>query len=71
VREIPSENTPPPLQFVQCNRIIHLGYVAVVFNLRPADMLDFILGWSTLDIIGDDDLKDSDEKIDEKKSDAK
>ena len=79
VREIPSENTPPPLQFAQCNRIIHLGYVGVIFNVRPGEILDFILGWSTLDIIGDDDLKDPDDaasttevkKNDEKKSDAK
>ena len=37
-----------------CNHFFHLGRRGVVFNLRYAEILDFLLGWTTLDICGDD-----------------
>jgi len=32
----------------------HIGFVGLVWNARYMEMVDFILGWSTLDIAGDD-----------------
>ncbi len=37
-----------------CNHYIHFGRRGVVFNLRYVEILDFLLGWTTLDICGDD-----------------
>jgi len=37
-----------------CNHFIHLGRGGVVLNLRYLEILDFLLGWTTLDICGDD-----------------
>ena len=31
--------------------------MGLVLNLRFMEMLDFVLGWSTLDIVGDDGKK--------------
>jgi hypothetical protein len=39
------------------NGIIYLGYAGGVFNLRIADILDFILGWNALAVSGDDDFE--------------
>jgi hypothetical protein len=47
-------NAPPPLTFLQCRRNIHLGWAGLHATFRPLDMVDFILGWTTLDILGDD-----------------
>lgn len=51
------DNPPPKMQFIECNRMFHLGWIGIVLNLRPAEMLDFILGWTTLDIVSDDGLE--------------
>lgn len=32
----------------------HLGYIGLVWNARWTQVLDFILGWTTIDIAGDD-----------------
>jgi len=48
------DNAPPPVTFMQCRRNIHLGWVGLHASFRPLDMVDFILGWTTLDILGDD-----------------
>ena len=32
----------------------HLGYVGFVWNARYMEIVDFFVGWTTLDIIGDD-----------------
>ncbi len=32
----------------------HLGYVGLVWNLRYQEVLDFLLGWTTFDLAGDD-----------------
>jgi hypothetical protein len=51
---IKHDNSPPPITFMQCRRNIHLGWIGFHASLRPLDIIDFILGWTTLDIIGDD-----------------
>jgi len=35
----------------------HLGYVGLVWNARWMEMVDFIVGWTTIDIAGDDGTK--------------
>jgi len=37
-----------------CLHFLHLGYAGLVANLRYYEILDFILGWTTLDIACDD-----------------
>ena len=46
--------TPPTLQFLECERSLHLGWVGVHFLFRPVDLLDFVVGLTTVDILGDD-----------------
>ena len=36
--------------------MFHLGWIGIVLNLRPAEMLDFILGWTIYDYVNDDKL---------------
>jgi hypothetical protein len=36
---------------------IHLGHVGLVSNFRWGEILDFALGWTTLDIANDDGVK--------------
>ncbi len=43
----------PPYAFA-CTKYLHLGYVGLVNNLRFAEMADFLAGWATLDLAGDD-----------------
>ncbi|MFH1354958.1 MAG: hypothetical protein ABIH19_02285 [Candidatus Omnitrophota bacterium] len=38
-----------------CPKVIHLGWIGFDFGCKLWDMLDFILGWTTLDI-GEDDV---------------
>jgi len=35
----------------------HLGYIGLVWNGRYTQILDFVLGWTTLDICGDDGVE--------------
>jgi len=44
----------PWTPFVQWDRAVHLGWVGVYLICRPVDVADFVLGWTTLDIMGDD-----------------
>ena len=37
-----------------CMHILHLGYVGLMFNLRYMEMVDFVAGWTTFDLAGDD-----------------
>ena len=41
--------TPACVHFVP-----HVAYIGVVWNARYTEMVDFMLGWTTLDICGDD-----------------
>lgn len=57
VRMISEGDVPPPLQFMECERSLHLGWIGINLGLRPVDLVDFILGWTTLDILHDDTVK--------------
>jgi len=47
-------HSAPPITYFQCRRNVHLGWIGIHASLRPLDIVDFILGWTTLDILGDD-----------------
>ena len=47
-------NAPPPITFMQCRRNFHFGWFGLHASLRPLDIIDFLVGWTTLDILGDD-----------------
>ena len=59
VRMLGEDDSPPTLQFIECQRVLHLGWIGFFAHLRPVDLADFILGWATLDIAGDDHIKQS------------
>ena len=45
----------PPSYSPACVHFLpHIAYVGLVWNLRYAEMADFLLGWFGLDIAGDD-----------------
>ena len=54
VRLMRGENPPPLLQFFMCDRILHVGWLGIHARLSPLDVVDFLLGWTTLDLMGDD-----------------
>ena len=37
-----------------CNHFIHFGHSGIVLNVRYLEVLDVLLGWTTLDLCGDD-----------------
>ena len=45
---------PPPAYFPACTHYVHLLFIGVVANAKYAEMLDFLLGFTTLDIACDD-----------------
>lgn len=61
VRMSMEDNLPPLLCFFECDRGVHLGWIGLHFTLRPVDLIDFVLGWTTLDILGDDHLTQPEE----------
>lgn len=52
---------PGPDYLISCPHYIHLGWIGVVASPRYLEMLDFVLGFTTLDI-GWDDLEHIDDK---------
>ncbi len=46
----------PPYAFA-CLHYLHLGYAGLAFNVRWGEMADFLLGWTTFDLCGDDGKK--------------
>jgi hypothetical protein len=48
------DNAPPPLTFLSCRRNLHLGWAGLHLAMNADEMLDFFLGFTTLDIKGDD-----------------
>lgn len=56
VQVFTGDNPPPKLHYLECSRILHLGWVGIIWDIRPFDAVDFILGWTTLDIMHDDDI---------------
>jgi hypothetical protein len=45
---------PPPAYCPACTHYLHFLYIGVVANLKYAEMLDFILGFTTFDLACDD-----------------
>jgi hypothetical protein len=43
-----------PAYGISCVHYLHLGYIGLVGNVRYAEMADFLLGWTTYDLCGDD-----------------
>ncbi len=43
-----------PSYYPACIHHFHLGWIGVAFNLRYLEIVDFLLGWTTLDISNDD-----------------
>lgn len=62
VRMVAQDNSPPGPTFLSCRRTIHLGWIGIHNIMRPIDLLDFILGWTTIDIVGDDVSVSADEE---------
>ncbi|MCD6385073.1 hypothetical protein J7M23_04775 [Candidatus Sumerlaeota bacterium] len=56
IRMILKNNASPLPRFFECDHGIHLGWIGVYKICRPLDLIDFILGWTTLDILGDDHI---------------
>jgi len=52
-----SRRLPGPAYCPACVHFLHVGFMGVVLNARYAEMLDFILGLTTLDIACDDGRK--------------
>lgn len=50
----------PPSYSLACTHYLHLGFVGLMSNLRYLEMVDFLLGWTTLDIMGDDGHENGD-----------
>lgn len=48
------DERPPWRHYFECNRGLHLGWVGVDLTCRISELFDFVLGWTTLDIMGDD-----------------
>ncbi len=46
---------PPSGQTVNCPKLLHLGWVGLTLNCKFGELADFLLGWTTLDIMHDDD----------------
>lgn len=53
-RMLAEDDAPPAVQFFGCSRSLHLLFFGIHVKCRPGDVFDFILGWTTLDIYGDD-----------------
>ena len=44
----------PKHELLNCPKLLHLGWVGIALNCHFAELADFFLGWTTLDIMGDD-----------------
>ena len=51
--------TPPhnAMEFLQCPKFLHLGWIGLNVNCKIGELVDFVLGWTTLDIGKDDSAK--------------
>ncbi|MCX7765170.1 MAG: hypothetical protein N2246_00465 [Candidatus Sumerlaeia bacterium] len=65
LRMLLKDNLPPTLQFFECDKWVHLGWIGIRANCRPLDLIDFILGWTTLDLAGDDLDEDTKQQLKE------
>lgn len=51
---------PPPRdgQIVNCPKLLHLGWVGLTLNCKFGELADFLVGLTTIDIMGDDNSGD-------------
>jgi len=56
VRVFAEDNPPPKFHYMECTRQIHLGWIGFLMDFRPVDLLDFIVGWTTIDFLHDDHI---------------
>jgi hypothetical protein len=56
VRVFAEDNPPPKFHYMECTRQIHLGWIGYMMDFRPVDLLDFFVGWTTIDILHDDHI---------------
>jgi hypothetical protein len=45
------------MEFFQCPKFVHLGWIGLNLNCKIGELVDFVFGWTTLDLGGDDDAK--------------
>ncbi len=46
---------PPPTAYrVTCDKMVHVGFIGVTFNCKWIQISDFLVGLTTVDILGDD-----------------
>ncbi len=55
-RMIFEDDAPPPLSFIACRRNFHFGWIGIHAALHPANLLDFLIGWTGYDLMNDDNL---------------
>jgi len=41
-------------QVVNCPKLVHVGWIGLTLNCKFGEMADFLVGWTTLDLMGDD-----------------
>jgi hypothetical protein len=50
-------NKGPWPSFVSCRRNFHFGFIGIHASMHPADIADFFLGWTTYDLMDDDNVR--------------
>jgi len=45
---------PPKMQIINCPKMLHLGWIGLALNCKFGQLADFLVGWTTIDIMGDD-----------------
>ncbi len=53
---------PGPNYLISCPHYLHLGWIGAVGSPRYLEMLDFVLGFTTLDIGGDDESMENEKQ---------
>ena len=56
VRLIAQDNDVPALQYFECDKFVHVGWIGVYKSCHLNEIFDFVLGWTTIDFMGDDEL---------------
>ncbi len=51
----PSEQSGRPLTRKTCPKTVHLGWIGFEWGCKAIDLVDFLLGWTTIDIGNDDE----------------
>lgn len=53
---------PPKTEIANCPKLFHLGWIGITVNCKFAEIIDFLLGWATVDIMGDDEADGGEEE---------